>query len=222
MVNTTWMVDATGNNADKLPANAPYIGGYVSGLDGVEWSASQWARFTGRKVRNYQGIGPVPALLSFDEVDIEDRAVTPQGGANILKLRVDAGIQWTTFYGSDSYLKQAIALVKAMGEHYWNGHLNVRLANWNLNETEAAALVGTSVYGATCIGVQWASDSSNPNTVIPGTSLTLSEVGADLSVVMSSWIPSGGFGDPPAPVPVPPTLSGIIAVYSDGTQKQVA
>lgn len=227
MVQTTFMVDTTGTNADKIPANVPYIGGYVSGLDGVEWSASQWAKFTGRKVRNYQGIGPVPALNSFDEVDVESRAVTPQGAAQIVKLRVDNGIQWTTIYASRDPFAQTVAAIRALGDHYWIGHVNVRLADWSLNLQEATALVGTLIDGASCVGVQWASDSSNPHTLIPGTSLSLSQVGADLSVVDATWIPSGGFGGS-APVPVPspgpvvPQISHVIVQYADGSEKVVA
>lgn len=216
-VPTTFMVDTTGNNADTLPLHLPAYGGYVSGLDGVEWTQAQFNRFTGSKVfRYYQGIGPVPPLNTFDVLDVENRAVTPQQAADIVRERVAGGIEWTTIYGSDDYLAQTSADVRAMGDAVWVGHVNCILANWNLSEEQATAIVGTYVHGMTCVGVQWASPETNPHTVIPGTTLTLSQANADLNVIDAGWIPSAGFTPPPPPPP-PPTseLSGLLIRWND-------
>ena len=223
---TTFMVDTVRTNAHLIPADVPYIGGYVSGLGSVPWTNAEWNRFSGRKIRNYQGAGLYPGVSGYDELDVEFQALTPDSATAEVKKRVDAGIQWTTLYGSRDYILATTDKIKALGNNYWNGHVNVRLADWSLNLAQATALIGTGIGGATIVGVQWASDSSNPNTVIPGTSLSLSAVGADLSVVNANWIPSGGFEPPvPAPVPVPspgptvPTIRQVTVDYTDGSQK---
>lgn len=217
-VPTTFMVDTIGSNADALPLHLPAYCGYVSGLDGVEWTPEQFARFTGSKVfKLYQGIGPVPPVHTFDGIDIESRAVTPQQAASITAERVAGGIPWTTFYGSDSALAQASIDTQALGTGIWVGHVNCILADWNLDETQAAALVGTSVHGMTCVGVQWASPETNLDTFIPGTNLTLSQANADLSVIDANWVPSGGFTPSPGPVPVPtPHLSALLIRWNNG------
>jgi hypothetical protein len=217
----TWMADATGTNAHLLPSNTPFVGGYISGSGGVQWAPGEWNRFTGKKVRIYQGVGPVPALLSFDEIDVEDRAVTPQGAAQIVRMRVDAGITWTQIYGSRDKIRATNQEIQKLGTHYWNGHVTCRLADWNLNEAQATALVNTYVEGSTCTSVQWASDSSNPNTLVPGTNVPL-KAGVDLNVVDASWVPSLIVHPAPPPVPAPPakTLVSIGGTFSDGSTQQ--
>jgi hypothetical protein len=73
----------------------------------------------------------------------------------------------------------------------------------------------------TCVGVQWASPSSNPNTVLPGPSgKTLREANVDLSVVDAGWVPSGmGKAPAPAPKPVAKVMTRLLGEFSDGSQK---
>ena len=54
-----------------------------------------------------------------------------------------------------------------------------RIADWNLSEH----LAGLAAYGDVYAG-QWASPTSNPNTVIPGTNHTLATANVDLNVVL--------------------------------------
>jgi hypothetical protein len=223
-VPTTFMVDATGANADKLPRHLPMYAGYVSGLDGVPWTPAQFQACLPSKVlKYYQGVGPVPPIHTFDAIDVETNAVTAAEAAAIVRDRVSGGIPWTTIYASDSYLAQVAADIIAEGHQIWNGHVNCVLADWNLNEAEAAALIGTFRHGMSVVGVQWASDSSNPHTVIPGTSLTLAEVGADLNVVDANWTPSSGFtpSPGPAPTPAPPPVKGVVVALDTGIAHNV-
>lgn len=216
---TTMMVDTIHADVTKVPANVPEIAGYISGTSDIDWTSADWARFTkARKVRVYQGYGPVPAPHAYDAVDIESGAVTPAQAAQCVKQRVDAGIPWTTFYATDGNAALANAEVQKLGEHYWNGHVNIWLADWNLSQETAIPYIGRAVHGATCIGVQWASPSSNPHTLLPGTSLTLAQANVDLSIVDNTWIPSGGWGTPPAPPapPAPAVIRGIIVQLSSG------
>lgn len=220
--------DATHDDVDNIPSNVPAVAGYISGTNGVEWTPSDFARFPASKqFRIYQGFGPAPAPHGYDILDVESGAVTPAFAAELIKQRVDNGITWTTVYGGDSALAQVTSAVENLGAHYWNGHVNYWLADWDLDQAEAAAKVGTFIHGASCIGVQWASPTSNPNTNLPGTSMTLRQSNCDLSVIDEKWQPSGGFSPLPQPEPVPvpqpvptpqPTTEvGLLVVSVNGT-----
>lgn len=217
---TTWAVDATHTNAGKLPTGIPVVIGYSSGTPDIKWTAGDFARFTGKKIANFQGYGAAPALGLMQELDVEAGALTPTGAANLVAQRVVAGYQWTTIYGSDSTLAAVSAAVRALGTKIWVGHVLCRLSDWDLNEEQAAALVGTQIHGMTCAGVQWASDTSNPHTVIPGTTLTLSEAPCDLSVVLTNWADLVAQYQPPAPQ-APPVQTAVLVTLPGGGYKVV-
>jgi hypothetical protein len=221
------MVDTVGSSVRLELGAFPYVGGYVSGSGGIEWTAAQWALFgKSRHVRIYQSVfeNAVP-FDAFDVYDMESGAVTPAQAARGVAGRVHAGIDWTTGYGSDGMLAAFASEVQKFGHAVWNGHVNCWLADWNLNEAEAAKLIGTKIHGMTCVAVQWASPTSNPNTLLPGTKLTLREANVDLSVVDGTWVPSGGWGGPvvsPVPPPPPPVkkvLTRVVGEFADGTSQ---
>lgn len=202
---TTVMVDTIHDSVGHVPTGLHYVGGYVSGTPDIKWTPEDWSRFPeSRHIRIFQGHGDMPDLHSFDAIDVESGAVTPAEAASIVRTRVMAGIPWTHIYGTDAVLETVSEAIRAYGQSIWNGHVSCWLADWNLDESEATAKIGTRIHGMTCVAVQWASPSSNPHTLIPGTQLTLREANCDLSVVDATWIPSGGWGLPPKPV-TPPT-----------------
>jgi hypothetical protein len=199
---TAVMLDTIGATAGQIPVGTHYVGAYVTGIDGVEWSAADLARFPhARIVRIAQGAGLAPAYNGYDEIDVETGAITPVEAAAMVAERVNRGVTWTTIYGTDAALLECTNEIRKYGEHIWNGHVNYMLADWSLNEIAAAAKIGTLIHGASCIGVQWASPTSNPDTVVPGGTATLRQANIDIAVVDASWIPSGPFGGsvPPAP-----------------------
>lgn len=213
-----WAVDATHANVGRLPATIPCVIGYASGTPDIKWTAGDWARFTGsKKVSNFQGYGAAPALGSMQELDVEARALTPAGAANIVAQRVLAGYQWTTIYGSDSAIKEVSTAVQALGSKIWVGHVMCRLADWDLNEEQAAAMLGKLVHGMTCAAVQWASPTSNPHTVVPGTSLTLADAQCDLSVALATWPDFVAQYHPPAPPP-PAVQTGLLVLPTLGSK----
>lgn len=218
------MVDTIGADASKVPANVPDIAGYVSGSSDIDWTAGEWARFTtSKKVRIYQGFGNTPAINGWDVLDVENGAITPQQAADLVEQRVLDHVQWSTIYGGDAAIAETAKLIQAKGHNIWNGHVNAWLANWNLNQASAVKMLGTMVHGMTCIGVQWASPESNPNTLLPGTALTLKDANCDLSVVIASWQPSGGWDTPVVP-PVPPVVTnetGVLVVLPRGNTLNV-
>lgn len=221
-VASSTMLDTIGANSANIPLSTHYVAGYVSGIGDVPWTQAQFERFpTIRKVRIWQGAGIKPSLQAYDVIDVESGAVTPQQAAMAIRDRVQANIPWTTVYGSDSTLAQVTEETRKFGDSVWIGHVNYWLANWNLNEAEAAALLDTQVHGASVVAVQWASPSSNPNTLVPGGSQTLSQANIDISVVDANWVPSGGFGPTPVPVPPPVTHHGML-VFTDANGNYMA
>ena len=61
--------------------------------------------------------------------------------------------------------------------------------------------------------VQWASSSSNPDTILPGTNYTLKSAGCDLSVA----IPFSSWKEPAKTVSLVSVMA--VATYSDGSKK---
>lgn len=221
-VHTAVMLDDIGSSSRNIPIGTPYVAGYVTGIGDVPWTNDEFARFSGsRIVRINQGAGNSVAPSAYDVLDVEKYAVTPGAAAQDHKVRIDALIPWTTIYGTDSTIQQVVADIKALGDHYWIGHVNVWLADWNLDLGQATALLGTEIHGATCIGVQWASPSSNPTTLVPGGTGTLQQENIDISVVDGTWIPSGGFSGN-VPTPPPPTVYTGILVTHDASGDYVA
>jgi hypothetical protein len=224
------MVDTVHGSVGLDLARFPYVAGYVSGTPDIKWTPGDWGLFGhSKKVRIWQGYAGTPVdFRAWDVIDVETGAVTVAQAAAAVNARVANGIQWTTIYGSDSTLAEVAKAVQAYGGHVWVGHVNAWLADWNLSLTEASKIIGTMVHGMTCIAVQWASPSSNPGTILPGTGKTLKQANVDLSVVDGTWVPSGGWGASPAPPVVPPAppqavkAVQIVVKYSDGSVKTVA
>lgn len=200
MVTVATYLDAEGANAGHIPNTTLFIGAYVSGTGDVPWNQGELNNFPGSHItRIYQGAGAYPGPDGYDMIDVESEAVTPAQAAQLIQSRVNNGYQWTIVYGTDATLQECSAAIQALGESIWNGHVYSFLADWNLNEAEAASTLGTEIHGMTCVGVQWASPSSNPDTVVPGSTETLAQANIDLSVVDATRIILPGKPQPPPP-----------------------
>lgn len=178
---STLMIDATGNSAGNIPPGTPVVAGYVTGTGGVEWSAADWARFPhAGHVRIDQSPTRNLPLLS-DVADYEPEAITFD------ELLAWLGARWALKWWSTVYVDQAdlagvqaaVATADLTRVQYW-------LADWSLNEAEAEARLQPNLDGG-IVAVQWASPSSNPRTLVPGSSLTLAEANVDLSVTVDGW-----------------------------------
>lgn len=213
MTATEPMIDATRVNAHNIPREAVKVAGYVTGLGAVPWTAAEWALFP---ESGHVRIDQSPSLSSFaqglaDVADLEYLAGTVASFVAAVESRIDLGITWSTAYGTDSTLAAVEGALEAAGPHGWYfGHVDAWLADWNLSEAQAAGVVGTLVHGLTCRAVQWASPSSNPGTLVPGSGLTLAQAQVDLSVAEDSWHP--------APVTQPSAARTYVVVeLPDGT-----
>ena len=220
----TYLTDATHSNVSRIPTDAGYVGGYVSGTPDIRWTSDDWARFpNARQLRIYQGYGTPPPIADYDEIDVESGAVTPQEAAQLVRARVLGGVQWTGIYAGDSNAAATAAAIQALGDNIWNGHVVLRLADWSLSHADAAAKIGTHIHGMSCVAVQFASPTSNPHTLIPGTSVTLSEANVDLNVVDATWIPSRGWGANITGPAVPPiqAMQAIAVILPSGATKRL-
>lgn len=207
-------IDTIGANATNIPLNTPVIGAYVSGTGPIPWTASDLSDFAkDQVVRIYQGYGTYPGVGNYDMIDVETGAVTIAQAASEVEKRVLSGYNWTIIYGTDSTISECALAIQALGNNIWAGHVYSWLADWDLSEAEATAKLGTQIHGMTCIGVQWASPSSNPNTIAPGTTKTLRELNLDLNVVDVSLLPLPGKAVSPLP-PVQPAIHGLVVYES--------
>lgn len=175
-----WGFDCTGVSVPKLMAaevEPDAIWPYISGNDGIAWTEAQIQHFAGARVyRVNQGISQGPAeALNGDEFDMETGAWTLDHLLVIVAAR--RRVSWSTriycTWNNYGYIKEALARAGTGGSVFF------RIADWNLDQHLADLELHADVYAG-----QWASSSSNPATLVPGTRLALGDAEADLSVVL--------------------------------------
>lgn len=173
-----WGFDCTGASVPKIAdVNPDAIWPYVTGSEGIPWTRQQIDRFPHARVyRVNQGWvqGPGEAL-NGDEFDMEAGAWTVSALLSIVAAR--RRVHWSTriYCSWTNYGLMSQELAQAgMGQSVW-----YRIADWNLTQHLAELELHANVYAG-----QWASPTSNPTTLIPGTNLSLAEANADLNVVL--------------------------------------
>jgi hypothetical protein len=158
-----------------IPPSVPALWPYVTGSSDVRWPEDAIIGFPGSRVyRVNQGFDPVGPFHG-DEFDLERGAWAPPQLVAVAQER--ARYRWSTriycTYANYGLMKAQLAQV-GLGRSVF-----YRIADWNLSEH----LAGLAAYGDVYAG-QWASPTSNPNTVIPGTNHTLATANVDLNVVL--------------------------------------
>lgn len=150
---------------------------YISGTVGIVWSADQVNAFDRARIyRVNQGFlqGPADALHG-DEFDLEAGGWSIDALLTIVKAR--NSVKWTTriycTWANYGVMKERLA-EEGIGRNTW-----FRIADWNLSQHLADEALHADVYAG-----QWASPTSNPDTIIPGTRLTLREANVDLNVLL--------------------------------------
>ncbi len=207
MAGTDVMIDAIRVNAHNIPRGTPKVAGYVTGTGAVPWTATQWDYFPHA---GHVRIDQSPALAAFsagkaDVADVESFAGTIGSFVSAVRARIAAGAteRWSTIYGTDATIAAAATQLQSAGPHGWYyGHVDCWLADWNLDEAQAVAVIARQIHGLTCRAVQWASPTSNPGTVVPGGTLTLAQAQVDLSVAEDTWHSA------PSSPPRPPAYDG--------------
>ena len=188
-----WGFDCLGASVGALinaKAEPTAIWPYDTGSDGYPWTDEQIAHFTSAArlspatvFRVNQGYlqGPGSAMHG-DEFDLERGTWTMPGILDIIAARRQA--QWSTrvycTWSNYGLLKQSLAQA-GTGRSVW-----FRIADWNLSEHFADLALHGDVYAG-----QWASPASNPQTLVPGTSLTVGDAQVDLNVLLienTGWV----------------------------------
>jgi hypothetical protein len=214
VTNTGTMIDCTGANLSgllsALGSNYPdTIASYVTGTDGIAATAAQFADLSGKVgVFRYD---QSPSLSAFadggaDGADIENGAGTVVAAVEAAKAREARG-WYSWFYISNADLAAAREAVAGASLQ----KIQFGVANWDLNQAEAKAFLAANPDVAY---VQWASPSSNPSTICPGTSRTLAQLNVDLNVTLPGWFVKVSNTVPPVK-----TTSGIVVMSDLSTVK---
>jgi hypothetical protein len=192
------MYDTIGADARNIPAGALKAAGYVTGPSDILWATAAWDRLTvaGRVRVDQSGPGNLYGAGLADVYDVEKYAGTVARFAQAAAVRHDRG-EPNCVYGSRDTLEQiapALADVAGKPAGWWHGTA-CWLADPSLSMAEASSLVGTEMFGGLLVeAVQWATPTSNPDTVV-GTG-TLKSLNLDLSVARSGWFPAKDTPDP--------------------------
>lgn len=202
------MIDATGGALNGLLSalgsnNPQTIASYVTGSSSnpdIIATPAQFATLAERTgVFRYD---QSPTLADFavgkaDGADIENGAGTVVAAVDAAQKREAQG-WYSWFYLSQSDLADARTAVDGAKLT----RVQFIVADWSLSQAEAQTfLAGNDDVSA----VQWASPSSNPNLVCPGTSRTLSQLNVDLNVTRAGWFVKAS--NPPPP---PKTMAGLL------------
>lgn len=210
------MIDTVGSSAGNIPSNAVKVAGYVTGSGGVEWTASQFARFekTAGVVRICQNSHGDPTQANA--FDIEPGALSIDDFVRMAGIRQNHYHWNSCAYIEASQLGDLVQACEAKDLSM----VQLWVANWSLDEQQAIGLLGTLVRKYQIVAVQYASPASNPHTICPGSNRTLKELNLDLSVTMPGWFPPPKAPAPPAPVPppAPKALTATLELTIDGHQ----
>jgi hypothetical protein len=196
------MADTISQSAGNIPTSIEKVAGYVTGTRGIRWTSDDWARFSEEKTGQVHiNQSPASGPMVGSVLDIETDAWTIADAVKAVGMRHAAG-KGTCLYADADMLPAltdalTAAKVDAATTTLW-------VAAWSLDEDQAADEVGEDYRGFRVVAVQYASPSSNPKTILPGTDKTLKEANVDLSVALASWFPAKPVPAPqPAPEPAP-------------------
>lgn len=183
------MVDVTEKYAPGIPIGIPKMGLYGTGTPDVKASALTLRRFaeSGLVIIDQSPALSVYGKLTANVADVEAKCGTQESFLDETAERYKSGHEgW--IYGGWQMISSAGAAMDARNMDLAN--TGAWLADWNLNEKEASALIGTRINGIRIVAVQWASPTSNPHdALVPGTNRTLAELNCDVSVALASWYP---------------------------------
>lgn len=161
------MVDCThGSLPEVAKTSIRRIAGYDTGTPDIRWTSADWAWASG-------SVHGARAVLHIDQSDSDTPSLAEvkyakdtEAGASTIPVSIEvAGQRIDRGHDAVLYCDQAI-----------------------LGLVESAAGRARLPHGR-IIAYQWASPTSNPNTILPGTTFTLAQANADLSVIMASFLP---------------------------------
>jgi hypothetical protein len=179
-------VDVTGVNSNNIPAVAALgiIALYATGSDGIAATSSQIARFKDAGV-GVALIDQTPSLSVFaageaDIADVEQGAGTVDTAVAAILDRQSHGWQ-STIYLSYSNLG---SMTSALPSNVNQDLVLYAVADYNWSQAESEDLLAANPNWAYC---QYGDPETNPDTLVPGTNLTLSQAQCDIDIAQSSW-----------------------------------
>lgn len=177
---TVDMLDVTHSSLGNVPHKLNIKrAGYTTGSPDIRWTGEDWKSNPDATVHIDQSDSVFPN--SGNVKDIENGASTIPVAVEWAKRRAALHLD-STFYISSANLEAAEAAVREAGLASW---VTYWIADWNLSREEAIAELGGRI-----VAIQYASPTSNPRSVIPGTKITLSQANVDLSVTVDGWHPT--------------------------------
>jgi hypothetical protein len=176
-------VDTIGSDVANLPADLLAVMGYVTGTDGIAWTEADWNRFpyAGKVTVDQSESLDVFAAGHANVADIENGAGTIATFLDAAREREKLKIESYAYIQYDNLATLMNRVVKSK-----ISNIRYFVANWNLSASEAVSMLNRTNW----VGIQFASPTSNPNTRLPGSALTLHQANADLSVKIASWFGS--------------------------------
>jgi hypothetical protein len=179
-------MDTIGGDASNIPRSCKRVLAYITGSGGIAWTMAQIkAAATHAEVIAIDQSDGTFSYRSYKTLilDCEPGAKSNANAVIQVRVRAQLGLR-TVLY---TFAANVQALSGAIAAAGLSQHVDGYVANWNLNREQAIAYLHAN---PTVVGVQWASPTSNPDTIAPGTGRTLRELNIDLSVTRGSW-PSG-------------------------------
>ena len=179
------MLDTIGANAAAIPKGTRRVAAYVTGSGGIAWSSAEIDALAKKGVQFVARIDQTNAVLSLASIAVLVKDIEPGASTNLTAdheaaQRARLGLR-TTLYCMVSDFETLRTTVSSMGIQT---HVDYWVADWNLDRQSAISFMAAH---PEVVAVQWASPTSNPGTLVPGSRRTLAEANIDLSVTRASW-----------------------------------
>jgi hypothetical protein len=179
-------VDVMGVNSTKIPAVAALrmIALYATGSEGIQATSAEIARFKNAGVAVVL-IDQSPSLSVFaagraDIADVEQGAGTTKAAVAAILDRQAHGLQ-STIYVSRGNLD---SMTSAFTREVDRGQVRFGVADYSWSQAQAEKQLAANPSWAYC---QYGDPESNPDTLVPGTKLTLAQAQCDIDIAQSSW-----------------------------------
>lgn len=187
------MLDTIGAGAGNIPAGTKRVAIYLTGGGGIAWTNADVAKLNhdDPELQSVLRIDQSNSLLHLPVYlikDVEAGASTNTTAIDEVQSRRLAGLRSGIYTSRANYpaMRQMVESVPGLLDFvdFW-------VADWNLSREEAINFMFSDDH---IKAVQWASPTSNPQTLVPNSSRNLLESNIDLSVTRADW---------PAPLPAP-------------------
>ena len=180
-VKATRMIDTIGQNLGSIVGFDYWQQRPVLSYTTRSFAATHAQR---AEFRHFKGIDQAPGNELFDGAIVKDAEPGAALNSNLAALAASgAHFVAYTFLANLAAAKAAVARTGKGANVKWF------VADWNLSEAGALDYLGTH---PDTVAVQWASPTSNPNLVVPGTGgRTVRSLNVDLSVgKLDFWLPT--------------------------------